>query len=164
MKSLKDYLAEVNKKFSYRVKVAGDFTKESYEAFEKMLTEFQLEEITEMKTTPIMKEMADFPGLKNEPMSFFEFTINYPASIPQLLEMAHRVGLDENKIQIMNKNYAESLDVEQELLNADIKTTPRLETEYPEDTKEHKDLSKAYSDSFLSLVKELDTRKYEIAK
>jgi len=164
MKSFSDYLREVNGLFSYRVKIAGEFSKENLEKFKEILAEFDLVECSDIRGTPIMASLEGFPNAKNQPLNMFEFTIKYPASIPQLYELVARMGCDENNLQIMNKNYAESMDFVNDMVDKDMATTPRLENDYPEDTQEHKDLSKAYSESFLGMLKDIQTFKHEFAK
>jgi hypothetical protein len=144
MKTFAEYLTESRKTFDYRIKIAGDTTPEFMKGFEQKLKQFDVVKITAPKTTPVQKTLADFPQYNNESMTFMDVTFNYPATPPQITQIAHLLGLDPNRICIQDRVYAERMDGERERQDAESKNL-LTDTDFPAPNKEQRDLKKDYS-------------------
>ena len=151
MKNLTEYMTASEKQYVYRVKVAGDFPKEKYNKFKAALEMFDVDTCTAPKKTPIQSDPHGFPGLKNEEVSIFDITVNYPANEEQLRVLADRCGIEGNKIVIMSKDWNDSMNKELE----GVEDGTRLDTpDYPEQTAEQKKASDDYADSYKTAAKE----------
>lgn len=144
MKTFAEYLTESRKTFDYRIKIAGDPPPEFMKEFEQKLRQFDVIKISAPKTTPLQKTLTDFPQYNNQSMTFMDVTFNYPATPPQITQIAELLGLDPNRIIIQDTLYAERVDAEltkQEKDNKNLLT----DTDFPAPDKDQKALSKDYS-------------------
>ena len=114
MKSFAQYLVETRQTFDYRIKILGDADAELINKLEEKLQQFDVVKMTEPKKTPIQKTLSDFPGAENDSMTFMDVTFNYPATPPQITQIAELCGMNPNHICIEAKDYAESIDEERE--------------------------------------------------
>lgn len=163
MKSLSEYIVESTDTFSYRFKYAGDIDMEHYEGFTKSLEQFDVETITELKKSPIMKDPFGFPGIENAEIYTAEITLRYPASSQQLLELARLQGCDPNRIRILDSQYDDSMQAELEA-TTEVSDKAKLEdTDLPATTPEQKDASDKYSEGFQDIVQNAANTKFEIA-
>tara|TARA_R100001224_G_scaffold112333_1_gene94537 strand:- start:18 stop:686 length:669 start_codon:yes stop_codon:yes gene_type:complete len=112
MKSLAQYLVETRQTFDYRIKILGDADAELINKLEEKLQQFDVVKMTEPKKTPIQKILSDFPGAENESTTFMDVTFNYPATPPQITQIAELCGMNPNHICIEAKDYADSVDEE----------------------------------------------------
>ncbi|RLD49803.1 MAG: hypothetical protein DRI97_17680, partial [Bacteroidetes bacterium] len=113
--------------------------------------------------TPIEKDPVGFPGLVNQEVNIFDIELRYPASTGQVQEMARTVGIEPNTIIVLDSNFNDSYKTDLEGIEPD---SVKLETEFPEPSKEQKQASKDYADSYKDIAKELgnaNTAKFEIA-
>jgi len=151
MKKLNEYLTASAKQYVYRVKVAGELPKENYEKLKAALDMFDVDTCTKPKKTPIQSDPLGFPGLTNEEINIFDVTLNYPGSTQQIIELARVAGINPAKIVVVCKDFNDSMNKEVE----GVEDGTRLETpDYPEQTKEQKEASDAYADSFDSAARE----------
>jgi len=97
MKNFKEYLSEsiADKKYNFRVKVAGDFSADQETKLKTMLEKFQVDAFKKLSVTPVQKFPLDFPQIKNCEVSIFEVTVNYPTT-PQELKEYLGAGLSVN--------------------------------------------------------------------
>lgn len=102
MKNFKDYLQESaqTRKHEFRVKVAGDFTKEQETKMKSMLERFQVSGFKKVGVTPIQETPLDFPQIKNCEVSIFEVTLDYPATQYELTEYLS-AGLEVSKQRLV---------------------------------------------------------------
>ena len=114
MKSFAQYLVETRQTFDYRIKILGDADAELINKLEEKLQQFDVVKMTEPKKTPIQKKLSDFPGAENDSCTFMDVTFNYPATPPQITQIAELCGMNPNHICIQAKEYAESIDEERE--------------------------------------------------
>jgi hypothetical protein len=143
MKNFKEYLAESERTYNYRIKIVGDVESDFLKALEEKLKQFDPVKISAVKKTPIQLKPADFPAHANESVNSMECEFRYPAIEPQIQQIARLLGLDENRIRLLTSAHEESLDTEREQieeLNKDLLT----DTDLPEPNKEQKALSKDY--------------------
>ena len=144
MKNFKEYLAESERTYNYRIKIVGDVEPGFVKALEEKLKQFDPVKISAVKKTPIQLKPADFPAHANESVNSMECEFRYPAIEPQIQQIARLLGLDENRIRLLTSAHEESLDTEREQieeLNKDLLT----DTDLPEPNKEQKALSKDYA-------------------
>ncbi len=85
MSTFKDYLSEAVKSYDYKIKVAGAPNDIDKNAMETALQKFDLNKMSAGKSTPIQSLPLDFPSLKNEQVTIFDVTTNYPES-PRVMQ------------------------------------------------------------------------------
>ena len=142
MKTFAQYLTESEKTFDYRIKICGDVPADFIKALRDQFKKFDPVSISEPKKTPIQSKLADFPNYSNESVTIIDGVFRYPATPPQIQQMARLLGLDENRICINDLHWSEGMDTE--LLGiGDQKDL--LTSEYPAPNAEQKALSKDYS-------------------
>jgi len=144
MKNFKDYLAESERTYSYRIKVVGDVAPDFIKMLEEKLKQFDPVKISAVKKTPIQLKPADFPAHANESVSSMDVEFRYPAIEPQVQQIAQLLGLDPNRIRLLTTAYEDSMAEEKEKVeeqNKDLLT----DTDYPAPDAEQKALSKDYS-------------------
>jgi len=161
MKSLTEYVADLNHSYSYKVKVLGEVEADIMEKLKTNLQKFELESCSEVTSTPITEDPVGFPGEKNESVSMFDIVLKYPANSEQVQEEAKLAGIQPAKIRIMTTEWDQSMNDE---YNKREDTT-RLETpEYPKADKEQTEASTKYSESFKDIVKNAANTDFKIAK
>jgi hypothetical protein len=144
MKHFKEYLAENERVYNYRIKIAGDTPKDLVRALQEKLRQFDVVSITAPKTTPVMARLADFPAIENESCTHMDVEFRYPAIEPQIQQIAQLLGMDPNRVCMLTVPYEngydkEAVDVEKQ--NKDLLTN----TDYPAPDAEQKALIKDYS-------------------
>ncbi len=81
MTDFKQYLAESNKEYDYRIKVAGDLSEDFAARLETALKKYEVKSLSKGKKTPIQEVPLDFPNLKNQAVTIYELKTSYPASV-----------------------------------------------------------------------------------
>ncbi len=143
MKSFAQYLTETRQTFDYRIKICGDVDAKFINELEEKLQQFDVITMSEPKKTPIQKTLPDFPGMENESMSIIDVTFNYPATPPQMIQIARLLGLDPNRMLIQQAAYADSID--QERAEYEAQSNPVLGADYEPDTAESKEANDYYA-------------------
>ena len=144
MKKFNEYLAESQRVYNYRIKIVGDVPSGFIKALEEKLKQFDPAKISEVKTTPVQLNPAEFPAYSNERVSHMDCEFRYPAIEPQIQQIAQLLGLDPNRIRMLTVPYEDSMNKERvdiDEQNKDLLT----DTDYPAPDKEQKALSKDYS-------------------
>jgi len=144
MKHFKEYLAENERVYNYRIKIAGDTPRDVIKALEEKLQQFDIVSITAPKTTPVMARLADFPAIENESCTHMDVEFRYPAIEPQIRQIAQLLGIDPNRVCMLTVPYENNYDkeaVDVEKQNKDLLTN----TDYPAPNAEQKALYKDYS-------------------
>lgn len=113
MRSFKEYLIESIKNYDFRVKVAGEFTKENETKLKGLLDRFSVAEFKKVGTTPIQDLPLDFPKLKNMEVSIYEIALSYPTTQFELTEYLSS-GLGVNKQNLVVRKPGEPLEEYQE--------------------------------------------------
>ena len=143
MKNFKDYLAESERTYNYRVKVVGELPSGFYNELKSKLEQFDPVSIGDQKSTPIQAKPADFPAFENEKVTSFDVKFRYPAIEPQIKQLAQIIGLDPNKIIMQTSVFDDSVaEYQTKLADQD---SPVLTAPYPAPDAEQKALSKDYS-------------------
>lgn len=145
MKNLIDYVSEAHRQYEYRIKIAGDLPEGFYDKFKKALGMFDVQSCTKPKKTPIQSDPYGFPGLKNEEVYIFDIALNYPANDEQIIELARRHGVTPARVVVVGKHFNDSINAEAEAAQEE---SDLLVSDYPEQTKEQKEASDAYADSY----------------
>ena len=161
MRSLTEFLTESKKNYEYRIKIAVDCPKEHVDALKKLFAKFNMVSMSDMKTTPVTKCPYDFPGLENESVNIFDVVFEYPASTGQLAELMQKLGISENRVVILDRRFNDSMDAE--VAAKEHEGALLDDAALPPQTTEQKDAADAYGNSFQDVVKDMETRKYEIA-
>lgn len=86
MKSLTEYLTESEKTYCFKIKLAGEVTKEETEKLKVALEKFSVFKMSEGKRTPIQANPLDFPDMSNVNITIFDLEIKYPTIPPVLSE------------------------------------------------------------------------------
>jgi hypothetical protein len=144
MKNFKDYLAESQRTYNYRIKFVGDADGGFVDALKEKLKQFDPVKISEVKKTPIQSKPADFPAYDNESVSSMDVEFRYPAIDAQIRQIAQLLGFDPNRITMLTSNYEDSMAKEKSKIedqNKDLLT----DTDYPAPDAEQKALSKDYA-------------------
>ncbi len=102
MKNFKEYLQEgtQQKKYEFRVKVAGDFTNEQEGKLKTMLERFKIGAFKKVGTTPIQALPLDFPQVRNCEVKIYEVTLDYPTTQQELTEYLTS-GLEVSKQRLV---------------------------------------------------------------
>jgi hypothetical protein len=144
MKQLREYLAESTRTYDYRIKVCGDVPPGFFAELKDKLAQFDVEKMSDTKTTPVLPLPTDFPNYKNERVSFVDVSFRYPAIEPQIKQIAQLLQLDPNRIVMHTESYTDSMGQEYEQIDAENKGL-LTDTDFPAPNKEQKALSKDYS-------------------
>lgn len=151
MKSFRKYLAESVRTYKYKIKIAGEPSKNFIDMFSHNLSKFDPVKVGEPKSTPIQKEPHGFPGLKDQSVTIIDVEFRYPATEPMVKQMAQLLKYDENMVCMVQANYDDSLNKEAEMYANQSSHSPLLTHEELEDS--GKEASKDYADSYLSSIK-----------
>jgi hypothetical protein len=162
MRSLHEFLTESKKSYEYRIKYVGDFTKEKQDILKNILAKFNPQSYGAIKTSPVMKCPYDFPNYENESVSSMDVVLEYPASTSQIIELASTKGCDINRLKIMDKRFADSVNAEDAAKEHEGALLD--DAELPAQTPEQKEASEAYGNSFQDVVNSMEKRKYEFEK
>lgn len=144
MKNFKDYLAESERTYNYRIKVAGDTPPGFLKDLESKLKQFDIVKISSPKTTPVQLKPADFPAFDNERVTSVDVEFRYPAIEPQIQQLAQILGFNPNRIRMLTVPYEDSLHIERKKIDDENKDL-LADTDYPAPDAEQKALSKDYA-------------------
>ena len=144
MKHFKDYLAESERTYNYRIKFVGEAPAPFLKELEEKLKQFDIVKLSSPKTTPVQLKPADFPAFENDRVTHMDVEFRYPAIEPQIQQIAQLLGFDPNRIRMLTTPYEDSMISEKEKVedqNKDLLT----DTDFPAPDAEQKALSKDYS-------------------
>jgi hypothetical protein len=143
MKNFQYYLTESEKTFDYRIKIVGDVDSDFMKMFREKLKKYDPVKVGEVKKTPILAMPAGFPNFPNQPVNIMDVTFRYPATPPQITQMAELCGLEPDRLSMNDLRWSEGMD--KELLGIEEQNQDLLNTPYPANTKEQNDLKKDYT-------------------
>ena len=86
MNTFKKYLLESAKKYEFRVKIAGDISEDMGTRLESALNKWKVSSFKKVGKTPVQEFPLDFPQLKNEEVSIYTVTVDYPTTQNELTE------------------------------------------------------------------------------
>ena len=152
MKTFSQYLTESAKTFDYRIKIWGEVDAEFLKSFKEKLKKFDPAKISAPKTTPVQAQPWDFPGQTNQRVTIIDGSFRYPATPPQIEQLAELCGVTADRLCINDLHWAEGMDTE--LLGINDENSPAiLEKDFPADTAEQKKLKKEYVDGNQQVVR-----------
>lgn len=99
MKTLKEYLTENKKVYSFKVKVAGDIPENFQEGLKKSLEKYQIVTLEKM-TTPIQENPMDFPELTNKEVTIYDLVVEYPITAPEISNFVKDMGVAEECFRV----------------------------------------------------------------
>jgi hypothetical protein len=143
MKTFQHYLMESRRTFDYRIKIVGDVTADVMKRFREQLKKFDPESIGDDRKTPVMSRPTDFPEFPNESVTMLDASFRYPATPPQIEQIARLLGIDPDRICIHQRDYDEAMD--RELLGIDQQRDLLVNTDLPAPDKQQKELSRDYA-------------------
>lgn len=144
MKHFKEYLAESQRVYNYRIKIVGDVTPALIKDLKEKLAQFEPVSMAEVKTTPVQAKIQDFPAFENDRVTSMDVEFRYPAIEPQIQQIVQLLGVDPRRARMLTVPYEDSIADETAKIedqNKDLLT----DTDYPEPDAEQKALSKDYS-------------------
>lgn len=144
MKNFKEYLAESQRVYEYRIKFVGDVPADMLSAFKEKLQQFDVVKFGTPKTTPVQAKPADFPAYENDRVTTIDVTFRYPAIDAQIRQLVQLLGGDPNKVLMQTVPYDDSMAVEKKKIE-DQPESLLADTDYPANDAEQKALSKDYS-------------------
>ena len=150
MKSLRQYLSESVHTYRYTIKIAGDVDKNFIDMFKYNLNKFDPVKIEEPKTTPIQKSPYGFPDAENQSVTIIKGEFKYPATEPQIQQIAQFLGKNINMVRVITSDYEDSINSEAEGYANQAKDIPLLNQE--EMTDGGKEASKDYANQYLDKV------------
>lgn len=112
MKSLRHYLTESVQSYKYTIKIAGDLDKNFIDMFKYNLNKFDPVKIEDAKTTPIQKTPYDFPGVENESVTIIRAEFKYPATEPQIQQIAQLLGKNINMVRVLTQDFDDSINAD----------------------------------------------------
>jgi len=103
MTSFKQILAESARKYDFKVKVAGTFEQEQETKLHSLLEKFKVSSFKKTSTTPVQSFPLDFPDLRNENVTIYEVTLDYPTTPFELTEyIASNIKIAKKNLVVRN--------------------------------------------------------------
>jgi len=109
MKNFKEYLSESKKQYPFKIKVAGEFSKDQEKTLESLLDRYAVTNFKKSTTTPVQELPLDFPQLKNCEVHIYEVTLDYPSTQFELTEYL-ATGLSVHKQNLVVRRPGEPLE------------------------------------------------------
>jgi hypothetical protein len=113
MKTLKEYLTESKKVYSFKIKVAGELPESFQENLKTSLERCKVAKLEKISTTPIQSLPLDFPTMSNCEVHIFEVTCEYPITSPEISNDLKSLGLTEETFRVRGSD--EPSEMEQAL-------------------------------------------------
>lgn len=148
MKSLRQYLTESVHTYRYTIKIAGDVDKNFIDMFKYNLNKFDPVKIEDPKTTPVQKDPYGFPDLKNESITIIKAEFKYPATEPQIQQIAQLLGRNVNMVRVITTDYNDSINSEADK----YANQPNPVLDHIELEDNGKEASKEYANQYLDRV------------
>jgi hypothetical protein len=169
MKTLKEYLAESVKEYSYKVKILGEVEDGMMDTIENELKRYDLKTISSPTKTIFQKQPLDFDEGVSGEVNIASFTTGLPLSKDTVRDrIAHQLGITERYIKIRSENDPLEYDLVDNNVDTEIvvgESNPEdaaLNNDYPAD--EHKaedyhgnEFNTKFMNELMKLVKDRDT-------
>lgn len=154
MRSLKQYIVESVHTYNYTIKIAGEVDKNFLDMFTYNLKKFDCIGEPKISNTPIQKSPYGFPNMENVPVTLIKCEFRYPATEPMIQQIAQLLGYNVNAVRVITTKFDDSIDVEAEEYENQMKQDPLLTKEEMGSAAGAKEASKAYSNSYLDSIKD----------
>ena len=169
MKTLKEYLAESVKEYTYKVKILGEVEDGMMDTIENELKKYDLKTMGSPTKTIFQKQPLDFDEGVSGEVSIASFTTGLPLSKDTVRDrIAHNLGITERYIKIRSENDPLEYDLVDNNVDTEIvvgESNPEdaaLNNDYPAD--EHKaedyhgnEFNTKFMEELMKLVKDRDT-------
>ena len=169
MKTLKEYLAESVKEYSYKIKILGEVEDGMMDTIENELKRYDLKTIGSPTKTIFQKQPLDFDEGVSGEVNIASFTTGLPLSKDTVRDrIAHNLGMPERYIKIRSENDPLEYDLVDNNVDTEIvvgESNPEdaaLNNDYPAD--EHKaedyhgnEFNTKFMEELMKLVKDRDT-------
>lgn len=109
MKSLKEYLLESKKVYSFKIKVAGDLPEKFQEQLKSAMARFEIVTLEHMRT-PVQEYPMDFPELTNKEINIFDLITEYPITAPEISNYVKDLGLTEECFRVRGSGEPSEID------------------------------------------------------
>lgn len=86
MKTFTEYLTESQKRYDFKIKIAGEMTNEQENVLKSSLERFVTNSFKKSGKTPIQELPLDFPNVKNMEVNIYEVSLDYPTTQHELTE------------------------------------------------------------------------------
>lgn len=104
MPSLKDYLANTERRFAYRIKTVSELSDEAFVLVDRVMAKYNPLEIGTIQRTILQKNPIDFPNMNAEVL-LFDIVLGMPASTSVLHhELVSALGLPEKFLVVRAPN------------------------------------------------------------
>lgn len=142
---------EAARTYKYRLKIVGEVDQKLLQLIEINLQKFSIVAMGEPRTTPIQKTLKDFPDSENDRVTIIDVEFKYPVIEPFIKQMARLLGLDENRVRMVQTDHDDSNAEQAEQFVNTQKNSPLLQHEELED--QGKEANKEYAGSYLNRIK-----------
>jgi hypothetical protein len=156
MKSFKQYLTESIRTYEYKIKIAGEPTKNWLDLFCHNLQKFDPVKISDPKSTPIQKDPYGFPNIKNQSITIIDVEFRYPVIEPMVKQLGNLLNYDENNIRLVQKHFDDGIENEAKQYENQLEDSPILDKNDMSDS--GKDASKEYAEQYMSRIREAEKK------
>jgi hypothetical protein len=151
MKTFKHFLMESVRSYKYKIRICGEVDKNTLTLFVHNLQKFDPVAIGEPKSTPVQKSPVGFKHASNQPVMMFDVEFKYPCTEPMVKQLARLLKIDENNVRMLQADYVDSVDAEQEQFDNQVSHSPVLTHEELEDA--GKEANKEYASQYMERVR-----------
>lgn len=144
MKTFQHYLAESQRIYNFRIKVAGEVPDSFFNELEKQCAQFDIVKMTKPKTTPVLTTLSEFPDMKNQSITSVEVSFRYPAIEPQIQQLAQILGVDPSRVRLLDLKFDNGMDKEIQDINSENRDL-LSDTDLPPTNSEQAELKRDYS-------------------
>ncbi len=103
-KTLNEYLIESKKVYSFKIKIAGDVPKDFEKEIKSRLERCKVVSFSKTKTTPIQKELSEFPTLSNVEVTIYDVVLEYPITAPEIGSDVEAIGIPEEFFKVQGSS------------------------------------------------------------
>ena len=133
-KTFKDFLAESERTYEFRIKVAGDFDEDKLPKLENAFEKFGVINVTKPNRTPVQEHPQDFPPeIINREVHMFDVEFAYPSTPQELSVIVSEVMcVSEGHVVVMDRYSHAELEREEHIANTkkSKKYKPLLQSDY----------------------------------
>lgn len=155
-KSLKEYLLESKQNYEFKIKIAGDVDNDTPAKIKTALARFDVESLSDAKTTPIQESQVDFPDHSNIRVTLYDVSVKYPVTSNQMRDLvAEALKLTHSCIKVRNLKEQEEEQINNQYCPNNASGDAILTKDY--DKSNHQSL--VGDKQVMSLLKELSKNK-----
>lgn len=125
VKTLKDFLLDIEKEYKFRIKVAKELDPKSMDLLEKYLIKYGIKQIKGPTKTPIQQAPLDFPKIRNVEIWIADVVLEYPTT-PELLRQEIRALLGLSELEIIVRTDTDPQEQYTDIINKNEKPETRL--------------------------------------